>query len=195
MEQVLVVPTKIVESFVNNSDGIFKIPLEEVEDAIERNGFFIDRSVAEKDETFRQVIPYVLMRQGEGFLVLRRTNKQQEKRLHGKLSLGVGGHINPSDGTSPWRAFLNGMEREIREEVKVELIRLSYLGLLNDTSSSVSRVHVGLVYLADVTFLGLNEPDMFEFWFMKLSEIEQRKEEFEGWSKLVLDFLKRPTPS
>lgn len=195
MEQVLVVPTKTIDDLVNGTDGIFPIDLEKLRDLIEKNAFFIDREIAENDETLRQLIPYVLMRQQGKFLLLRRTKKQQERRLHGKLSLGVGGHINLGDGDAPWRAFLKGMEREMHEEVNVEVLQLSYVGLLNDTSSPVSRVHVGLVYLAEVKFLGLNEPDMFDFWFMDLKEIEQRREELEGWSKLALDFLKKLMPN
>jgi predicted NUDIX family phosphoesterase len=195
MERVLVVPTRIVEELANSDEGIFPIDLGKLRDLIEKNAFFIDRDIAENDETLRQLIPYVLMRQQGKFLLLRRTKKQQERRLHGKLSLGVGGHINLNDGSTPWQAFLKGMEREIHEEVNVEVLQLSYMGLLNDTSSPVSRVHVGLVYLAEVRFLGLNEPDMFDFWFVDLTEIEQRREELEGWSKLALDFLKKLMPN
>ncbi|MCS7175090.1 NUDIX domain-containing protein [Pseudothermotoga sp.] len=190
MERVLVVPTKVIENLVDNESGIFPIDLELLRDSIERFGFFIDRNVAEFDEANRQVIPYVLMNQEGRFLLLRRTNKQQEKRLHGRLSIGVGGHITLQDGDTPWKAFLNGMEREIHEEVDAKIRKMVYLGLLNDLSSPVSRVHVGIVYLAEVEFRSLNEPDMFEWWFKSLEEITQWEEELEGWSKLTLDFLR-----
>lgn len=184
------VPTKVIENLVDNESGIFPIDLELLRDSIERFGFFIDRNVAEFDEANRQVIPYVLMNQEGRFLLLRRTNKQQEKRLHGRLSIGVGGHITLQDGDTPWKAFLNGMEREIHEEVDAKIRKMVYLGLLNDLSSPVSRVHVGIVYLAEVEFKSLNEPDMFEWWFKSLEEITQWEEELEGWSKLTLDFLR-----
>lgn len=193
MEKVLVIPKKVIEDFVDKRSGVFPVELNLLRDSIKNFGFFIDRNVAEFDETNRQVIPYVLMSQDGKFLLLKRTNRQQEKRLHGKLSIGVGGHITTQDGDTPWEAFLNGMEREIREEVNVEVNGMSYLGLLNDLSSPVSRVHVGIVYLAEVKFHGLNEPDMFEWWLKNVEEIEEREEELEGWSKLALDFLKRLT--
>ncbi len=193
MEKVLVIPKKVIEDFVDKRSGVFPVELNLLRDSIRNFGFFIDRNVAEFDETNRQVIPYVLMSQDGKFLLLKRTNRQQEKRLHGKLSIGVGGHITTQDGDTPWEAFLNGMEREIREEVNVEVNGMSYLGLLNDLSSPVSRVHVGIVYLAEVKFHGLNEPDMFEWWLKNVEEIEEREEELEGWSKLALDFLKRLT--
>jgi len=183
----------VIEDFVDKRSGVFPVELNLLRDSIRNFGFFIDRNVAEFDETNRQVIPYVLMSQDGKFLLLKRTNRQQEKRLHGKLSIGVGGHITTQDGDTPWEAFLNGMEREIREEVNVEVNGMSYLGLLNDLSSPVSRVHVGIVYLAEVKFHGLNEPDMFEWWLKNVEEIEEREEELEGWSKLALDFLKRLT--
>lgn len=195
MEKVLVIPTKVIEGFVDKKSGVFPVEIDLLRDSIRNFGFFIDRSSAEFDETNRQVIPYVLMSQDGKLLLLRRTNKQQERRLHGKLSIGVGGHITPQDADTPWEAFLNGMEREIREEVNVEVNRMSYLGLLNDLSSPVSRVHVGIVYLAEVKFHGLNEPDMFEWWLKDIEEIGEQEEELEGWSKLVLDFLRKPTQS
>lgn len=183
----------MIEDFVDKRSGVFPVELDLLRDSIKNFGFFIDRNIAEFDEANRQVIPYVLMSQDGKFLLLRRTNRQQEKRLHGKLSIGVGGHITPQDGDTSWEAFLNGMEREIREEVNVEVNRMSYLGLLNDLSSPVSRVHVGIVYLAEVKFHGLNEPDMFEWCLKNIEEIGEREEELEGWSKLALDFLRKLT--
>ena len=49
------------------------------------------------------------------------------------------------------------MRQEIDEEVKVDISSLEYLGILNDLSTAVSRVHMGIVYIASVVFHGFNE--------------------------------------
>ena len=50
--------------------------------------------IRDSDNTVRQIIPYVILRRGRHYFLLRRLKKQTETRLHEKLSLGVGGHIN-----------------------------------------------------------------------------------------------------
>src|SRR5688572_9668213 len=64
---------------------------------IRRHGFFVERRAAEQNSAWKQIIPYVVVRRGESILLLERKKKQGEVRLHGKLSIGVGGHINPVD--------------------------------------------------------------------------------------------------
>ncbi|MFG0318937.1 MAG: hypothetical protein ACF8XB_16820, partial [Planctomycetota bacterium JB042] len=60
-------------------------------------GFFVERRFAEEDRAFQQVIPYVVVRRGEEVLLLKRSRRGGDARLHDKLSIGVGGHVNPPD--------------------------------------------------------------------------------------------------
>ncbi len=190
-ERVLVIPSEEILQIVGNSEGIINVEYSTIQNVISQFGVFIDRDRAESDENYRQVIPYVVMKEQDKFLVLRRTTRQGEKRLHNKISLGVGGHINRDDNEQPWQAFLKGMEREINEEVRVRILNLSYLGLINDLSSPVSRVHVGIAFVADVIFEGLNEPDMFTYTWCKLSELAKFLQHMEGWSYIVFQELRR----
>ncbi|MGJ8454277.1 NUDIX domain-containing protein [Pseudothermotoga sp. U03pept] len=189
-EKVLVIPTHEVERLTNGEKGVIEVKIDHIKKIIEEQGRFITRDFAEYDEELRQVIPYVVMKTDQGILLLRRTDKQGEKRLHNKYSVGVGGHIRFEDSPDPWQAFVNGMTREINEEVKVQLLDLKYIGLINDTASSVSRVHVGLLYLATVIFYGLNEPDMFEHAFRSLDSFDELEKNLEGWSYLTVVKLK-----
>ncbi|AEH50530.1 NUDIX domain-containing protein [Pseudothermotoga thermarum] len=192
-EKVLVVPASKVDEITKGLEGVIEVEYSLVKNLITRFGTFIDRDLVENDESFRQVIPYVIMKQDGKFLVLRRTNKQGEKRLHNKISLGVGGHINHNDGKDPWLAFLNGMQREIEEEVKAKILDLKYFGVINDLSSSVSRVHVGIAFIADVLFEKLNEPEMFEYSWCALEDLEKLLQEMEGWSYIVFQWLRKHT--
>lgn len=189
-ESVLVVPSHEINELVSKRTGVVQIDLEQIKKVIEQKGKFMSRDFAEYDENFRQVIPYVVMKNDEKILLLRRTEKQGEKRLHNKYSVGVGGHIRFEDGLQPWQAFINGMHREINEEVKVKIIDLQYIGLINDIASPVSRVHVGLLYVAQVIFDGLNEPDMFDYTWKSLNEFADIEKDLEGWSYLTVLKLK-----
>ncbi len=127
----------------------------------------MDRDLAEEDPSFKQLIPYCLVTRDDSLLVVERKAAQSERRLHGKLSVGLGGHINPEDilgsnsagggdetaeieGVSP-RAGAVGraLERELSEELYLpeDGSKPPHLvGLINDDTNPVGAVHVGLVF-------------------------------------------------
>jgi predicted NUDIX family phosphoesterase len=156
-----------------------------------------DREEAETDETFKQVIPYCVLRWGKHYLAYQRTKKGQEVRLHDKWSLGVGGHINPQDGeTGSPEMYGQSVRRELFEEVGLDRVYPEdiggSIGLLYDDSNQVGRVHFGVVHLVDIapraslTF-GDNALSSSE-WFM-LPELVQMSNFFENWSQLVIQHL------
>jgi len=195
MEMVLAVPTAKMIELLDSKTGIVEVEEQKIQHLIQKEGLFIPRNQAEQDESFRQIIPYVVMRNNGQILLLLRTSKQGEKRLHDKYSLGVGGHINNSDAQKPWDAFLKGMKREITEEVDAEIHSIEYIGIINDTSTPVSRVHLGLLYVAEVSFREIREKDMFMYWWKNLEELQQYAELMEGWSFLTYQELKRRMPN
>ena len=80
--------------------------------------YFLPRSRAEYDASVKQIIPYVVIRRGEEYFLLRRLKKQTEARLHDKLSLGVGGATStPSEETAEdplWAGLLGSWTRRWR---------------------------------------------------------------------------------
>lgn len=188
-ENVLVIESSSLNNFLNE-EGLLNIELDIIRKSVIESGSYLPRSKAEYDEDYRQIIPYIVMKRNDRYLLMKRTEKQGEKRLHNKLSLGVGGHINDGDiAENTWEVFLKGMERELKEEVEADIKSLRYLGIINELSSSVSRVHIGVAYVAEVDFKGLNEPDMFEIEWQDLEELRERADMMEGWSRLVLEKL------
>ena len=148
MEQILAVERKALEALL--PDDVFVTEgLDEVRRFIRENHGYYPREQAEYDPTLKQIIPYVVIRQGERYFLLRRLKKQTEARLHDKLSLGVGGHINPTEETGG-DVIEAGLRRELAEEVFVENIRsLTCVGVLNENNGGVSDFHTGLVYLLE----------------------------------------------
>jgi len=110
---------------------------------------YIPRSKAEKDESHKQLIPYAAIMTNTHIFMYDRDVSGGEERLHGQTSIGVGGHVNTDDDPSePFFTFSNGALREIREEVGLELTHTelndSIFGLLNEDSTDVGKVHLGV---------------------------------------------------
>ncbi len=166
---------------------------------IRGRGFFVERRHAETDPSLKQVIPYCVLhraRDDEVFL-LQRTRAGGETRLHGKRSIGVGGHVNPVDGAEDPGADVvePGMRREIAEEVEIAgPWDARPVGLLNDDSTEVGAVHVGLVFVVAVRGdVRVRETRNLTGGFVAAAELarlcREDRESFETWSALLVDRL------
>lgn len=160
---------------------------------IRERGFFVERRHAERDSSLKQIIPYCVVKQGEKILLLRRLGKQGEARLHKKLSIGVGGHINPIDHQGDILAA--GTKREIEEELEIRgPYRVEPIGIINDDATEVGSVHFGLVQTVTVAEgdVGIREKDMMEGNFVPPSELRALSREegaFESWSQFLIEKL------
>lgn len=161
------------------------------------------RPEMEQSPEFKQLIPYVLFRcvdkqGGVSLFQYARGKGQGETRLHGRRSVGVGGHISLDDdrGDSSHAAYREGMERELREEVLINApFREQLVGLINDDSSEVGRVHLGVVHLVDLESPGVipREDNMHDAGFRPIAELLQDIQAFETWSQFVLRALFTPS--
>ena len=96
MEQVLVVNRQALEAKLGGQVWVTD-HLDDLRQFILDHHTFLPRQQAEYDATVRQIIPYGILRRGGEYFLLRRLKGQTEARLHDKLSLGLGGHINPTE--------------------------------------------------------------------------------------------------
>ncbi|HUP59573.1 MAG TPA: hypothetical protein VNA69_04040 [Thermoanaerobaculia bacterium] len=165
--------------------GLVREQLDEVLDAINERHFFIDRATAEVSPEYKQIIPYVLIRHGESFYLLQRTPKQTEARLHHKLSLGIGGHINPDTPE-----LLDGLQKELEEEVEVAGdYDLAFVGILNDDSTEVGSVHLGAVFVLDAhdREVRVRETEKMTGRWVASDALAAEREMMETWSQIVYD--------
>jgi predicted NUDIX family phosphoesterase len=118
------------------------------------NNFFMDRGKAEDDPSFKQIIPYALFHHNGKYLHYTLGKSGGESRLHAQGSVGVGGHINPVDERADplgKATYLAGVEREIDEELNITGGHQNRIvGLLNDDSNDVGKVHLGVVHIFDL---------------------------------------------
>jgi predicted NUDIX family phosphoesterase len=185
VEQVMVVATGDLRPFLAGNH-LIRERTPEVLHLIASQHFFIDRPTAEVSPQYRQIIPYVVIRHADSFYVLQRTAKQTESRLHHKLSLGIGGHINPGHDLAA------GLKKELDEEVRIDdPYELELAGILNDESTEVGRVHLGAVYVLHAAGprVQVLETEKMSGRFVPRGELAPLREAMESWSQIVYDEL------
>lgn len=156
---------------------------------------FMRRAEAETDFGFKQIIPYAIFTHEGRVLTYVRGGKGGEKRLAAKRSIGIGGHMNDTD--SQGRSFdLDAYRQALRREVSEELhIRTRYaeraVAVLNDDSTEVGRVHVGIVHVFDCEGDDIRcaETGITELRFMSAQELVAHRESLETWSQICADSL------
>jgi predicted NUDIX family phosphoesterase len=167
--------------------GVTSEGLDTFEAIVGRDGEFRPRGEMEQDRSWKQVIPYLVLRDGPRYFLMRRTKAGGDARLHDRYSIGVGGHLNPGDGD-----LQGGLRREWHEEIAADFepaFRL--IGLLNDDTTDVGSVHVGAVYVADAggQAVAIRETDKLSGAFASVAELAEIVDRMEGWSALVFEHL------
>lgn len=188
-ELVLVVPRA---SLVSGDGwlGVRRTDLVEALAVVAAEGRFMRRGDAEEDPAHKQVIPYLVLRDGERWFLMRRTRAGGDARLHDHWSVGVGGHLNPGDGD-----VAGGLRREWAEEVVAGFVPdFAPFGLLNDDTTAVGAVHVGLVFTADAggRSVTIRETNKLEGAFATTAEVARRLDDLETWSRLAFLALTEP---
>jgi predicted NUDIX family phosphoesterase len=156
-------------------------------EAIAGYGAFFPRPEAEADRSIKQIIPYLVLRDGERVFLMQRTRAGGDARLHDRFTIGVGGHMNPGDGS-----VVATLEREWREELVTDFVpEFEYVGLLNDDEVEVGRHHLGIVFQADAAGrpVAIREIDKLSGSFESLATARAVYDRMETWSQLVLDAL------
>jgi predicted NUDIX family phosphoesterase len=157
---------------------------------VAEHGRFLDRPAAEQDPSFKQLIPYVVVRDGERIFLTERTTAGGDARLHGKGSIGVGGHLNPVDeGEDP---LTDGLRREWSEELVADWEpEFQLVGLLNDDGNPVGAVHIGVVFTveADGRAVSVREHEKLIGRWATVPELRASWDRLETWSQLVASHL------
>ena len=152
--------------------------------------------LAEKDPTYKQIIPYVIISCKGKYLSYVRGKRAGETRLVGNRSVGIGGHINPIDDMpllgDAFETYKTAVEREIAEEININGGHTDKIvALLNDDSNEVGQVHLGIVHhwVLDEPSVERREQMITQLAFMSMAELQSVKDTMETWSQLCVDGL------
>ena len=154
---------------------------------IAAEGQYRPRDAAERDPSWKQVIPYLVLRDRGRVFLMRRTRAGADARLHERWSIGIGGHLNPEDGD-----ILAGLSREFAEEIAADWTpEPRLLGLLNDDSDPVGAVHVGVVFLAEAAGrpVAIRETEKLDGAFVAPRDVLRVYDRLETWSRLLYDYM------
>lgn len=155
------------------------------------HGHFLPRDEVEADPSLKQIIPYVVLFNAQSIFCVQRLPAQSESRLHGLLSVGIGGHINPLPKPAGFTELLDAnAHRELEEELCLpSRPAITWVAWINDDSTPVGRVHAGLLGLAEVDPAGMaiRETRHMQGRFVPYAELRTLRSKFETWSQLVLD--------
>ena len=156
-------------------------------DLIAREGRYEPRAAMEHDPSFKQVIPYIVLRDGDRYFLMRRTRAGADQRLHDRWSIGVGGHVDPGDGD-----LHGGLLREWHEELVADFEpAFEPLALLNDDTTDVGSVHLGVVFVANARgrAVDVRERHKLQGSFATPQEVAAVADDLETWSRLIFEAM------
>jgi predicted NUDIX family phosphoesterase len=189
-ELVYVVPRETLFDGVVTWRGVRRENVAGILRRVDEAGKYVPRAEAERDRTLKQIIPYLVLRDGDRIFLMKRTRAGGDARLHDHYTIGIGGHLNPGDDSPR-----SGLEREWREELDAGFVPpFEFVGLLNDDTVDVGVHHLGLVYLAEASgrSVGVRETEKLSGSFERIEVVRGAYDLMETWSQLVLDAIDGP---
>jgi predicted NUDIX family phosphoesterase len=163
------------------------------------NNFFLARPEAETNPAYKQIIPYAVIAFQNKVAYYVRGKKAGEQRLVAKGSIGIGGHMAEDADKFLWHStdeetYRAGVEREVNEEIKIDApFQDRIVALLNDDTTEVGRVHLGIVHVFKLAEprVEKREAMITGLTFLAKDELFTRRETMETWSQICLDSLDR----
>lgn len=189
-EEILVVPRERL--LMAHLHGFSAAEVEDYLARVRAYGVFQPRREMEDDPTMKQIIPYLIVRHGARLFLFQRSSAGGEARLHGLYSIGVGGHINHRDVVNASDLVAAALRRELEEELIVEGDWQSRLvGVLNDDSNPVGRVHFGLVHVVETESpaITVRESEAMTGRLADSREVLGLRDRMETWSQIIVDTI------
>jgi len=189
-EHVLVVPTRVFHEL-----GLFQGFSPRVEHYLPRlldpaHLSYRRRSEAETDPAYKQIIPYVVLKWRDQVFAYTRGKRASETRLQALRSIGVGGHICAEDSSLFETPYREALARELAEEVYLDSpYEERCVGLINDDATPVGQVHLGVVHVFELAEprVQRREQVLTRAGFAPVAELRKQLDEFETWSRFLLE--------
>ena len=165
----------------------------------EKDIHFIQREIVDSSSLsfhavgamFPQLLPYIAVKCGDEYLTYAR--KGTETRLHGKRSMGFGGHVDLTDWVG---SVIGTLEETALRELAEELVLHEPVLITNDFIYSnydkVSQVHlgvIGIVEIEDKSLIKPNQDEVLDPQWLSISFIRSKLDRYERWSQILAKYL------
>ena len=188
-EQILVVRRTHLFATEEAWHGLKEVNFDHYLHIINHKKEFHPRSIMETNPAYKQIIPYLIFKHDNNYFLMQRRSDSSETRLRNKLTLGIGGHIRQEDMKE--ESLFAWATREFHEEVNYAgNVTVKPLGIINDDSDDVGKVHIGFAFLlvGDSPEISIKS-ELKSGVLMPLAECVPQKECMESWSQFVVDVL------
>jgi predicted NUDIX family phosphoesterase len=156
---------------------------------VDQNKEFKWRSQMEMDPAFKQIIPYLIFNYQDKFFLMQRQSTASETRLQSKYSLGIGGHVREDDILG--KDLFDWTKREFYEEIEYAgSFSIRPLGIINDESNDVGKVHIGFAFLltGDSSDISIRS-ELKSGSLMTLQECGEFYHNMETWTQIIFNHL------
>lgn len=211
-QHILAVHDAFLAHRYNMVQGVYSVSLEEM--SKDSAPFLVTacRELLETDPKYRQILPYLMLIKpsaegGALFFAYRRCKGIGENRLLGKVSVGLGGHVDfkdvicdDSSVVQLEETCMQAVIREAAEEVRFVTasgtpaqpeLKVGSYGAIYDSSDEVGRVHVGILlsgFLPHDINVECQEEELETIGFLTAEELLSGKYDLENWSAMALSY-------
>jgi predicted NUDIX family phosphoesterase len=193
---IMVVPRDILFDDNDAFNGFMPTEITDFKKKILGNFHYMEKTLAEEDPRYKQPIAYAIIfnREKQQIFIYKRSKQDKnykEKRLQGKWSIGVGGHIEETDTSHD--PIVESLLREIKEEIGIDVENPKLLGYINDDTNPVGKVHFGMVYIIETSENIIpKDPEIEIGQMLTIGQIQtiQKNDVMESWSTIIIDPIK-----
>lgn len=201
MDEIIIVAptTEIFQGTLLEFQGLLtdKEKIDQIIKNINENRDEMRRGDAEEAIMFKQPIPYIILKKGDKVFTYKRLEGGGEARLHGKMSIGVGGHMQETGDIEFMDVLKKNALRELNEEIEIKNVNdfnLEIIGIINDDSTDVSKVHIGILMLCELppeAEVEVKEKDQLLGNWIDIQKFDDPilYAQLENWSMIAIDAI------
>lgn len=187
-EKILVISQKILFG-KTAPQGLIAGNPEEYFSLIQNHKQFLWRSEMEVDESYKQIIPLFVFMHEDKIFLMQRSKKAGDARLQSMYTVGIGGHVREEDLKEA--SIQSWVLREFEEEVDYcGTLKIEPIGMINDDSNAVGRVHAGFIFLAHGSDDAISiKSELQSGKLVSLEDALSKGDKLESWTRMIIEHL------